>query len=72
MTRLKVKSVYSNIYIQQNAKLHSLFYLQTSGFDGPVIGVLASGTQDRGFKPGRSCRIFRAKKSSAGLPSERM
>jgi hypothetical protein len=28
------------------------------------------GTQVRGFKPGRSRRIFRAKKSSARLPSE--
>jgi hypothetical protein len=32
--------------------------------------VLAFGTQVRGFKPGRSRRIFRAKKSSARLPSE--
>jgi hypothetical protein len=28
------------------------------------------GTQVRGFAPGRSRRIFRAKKSSARLPSE--
>jgi len=32
--------------------------------------VLAFSTQDCGFKPGRSRRIFRAKKSSALLPSE--
>jgi len=32
--------------------------------------VLAFGTQVRGFKPGRSRRIFRGKKSSARLPSE--
>jgi hypothetical protein len=32
--------------------------------------VLAFGTQVRGFKPGRSRWIFRAKKSSARLPSE--
>ena len=32
--------------------------------------VLAFGTQVRGFAPGRSRRIFRAKKSSAHLPSE--
>ena len=32
--------------------------------------VLAFGTQVRRFKPGRSRRIFRAKKSSACLPSE--
>ena len=34
------------------------------------IRVLASGTRVRGFKPVRSRRIFRAKKSSARLPSE--
>jgi hypothetical protein len=27
-----------------------------------VVSTLASGTQDRGFEPGRSLRIFRAKK----------
>jgi hypothetical protein len=32
--------------------------------------VMAFGTQVRGFAPGRSRRIFRAKKSSARLPSE--
>jgi len=32
--------------------------------------VLAFGTQVRGFAPGQSRRIFRAKKSSARLPSE--
>ena len=32
--------------------------------------VLAFNIQVRGFKPGRSRRIFRAKKSSARLPSE--
>ena len=41
-----------------------------SGFGGLVVSVLASGTQDREFKPGRSRRIFRAKKSSSRLPSE--
>ena len=32
--------------------------------------VLAFSTQVHGFKPGRGRRIFRAKKSSARLPSE--
>jgi hypothetical protein len=32
-----------------------------SGFGGLVVSVLASGTQDRGFTPSRSSRIFRAK-----------
>ena len=29
-----------------------------SGFGGLVVNMLASGTQDRGFDPGRSRRIF--------------
>jgi hypothetical protein len=41
-----------------------------NGFGGLVVSMLASGTQVRGFKPGRSRRIFRAKKSLACLPSE--
>jgi hypothetical protein len=41
-----------------------------TGFGDLVISMLASGTQVRGSKPGRSRRIFRAKKSAACLPSE--
>ena len=33
-----------------------------------MVSMLASGTQDRGFDPSRSRRIFRAKKSTACLP----
>ena len=33
-----------------------------------MVNMLASGTQVRGFDPGRSRRIFRAKKSTACLP----
>jgi len=44
--------------------------LSTVGFGGLVVSMLASGTQDRWFEPGQSRRIFRAKKSSARLPSE--
>ena len=33
-----------------------------------MVSMLASGTQDGGFDPGRSRRIFRAKKSTACLP----
>jgi hypothetical protein len=47
-------------------------------YDGNQVAVwwsrgtmLAFGIQVHGFKPGRSRRIFRAKKSSARLPSER-
>ena len=38
------------------------------GFAGLVVSMLASGTQDRGFDPGRSRQIFWAKKSTACLP----
>jgi hypothetical protein len=36
--------------------------LQASGFGGLVVSMLDSGTQDRGFSPGRSRRIFGRKK----------
>ena len=44
------------------------FIIHCFGFGGLVVSMLASGTQDRGFDPGRSRRIFRAKKSTACLP----
>jgi hypothetical protein len=50
--------------------LRVLFYGELSGFGGLVVSMLVSGTQDRGFTPSQSCRIFWAKKSSACLPSE--
>jgi hypothetical protein len=43
---------------------------EVSGFGGLVVSMLAYGTQDRGFAPGRSRRIFRAKNSSALISSE--
>jgi hypothetical protein len=42
-----------------------LYNVQTeviSGFGGLGVSVLASGTQVRGFKPGRSRRIFKGGK----------
>ena len=39
-----------------------------TNFGGLVVSMLASGTQERGFDPGRSRRIFRAKESTACLP----
>jgi hypothetical protein len=36
--------------------------LTVSGFGGLGVSVLASGTQVRGFKPGRSRRIFKGRK----------
>jgi hypothetical protein len=44
--------------------------LASGTFGGLVVSMLASGTQVRGFKRGLSRLIFRAKKSSACLPSE--
>jgi hypothetical protein len=42
-----------------------------NGCGGLVVSMLNSDTQVRGFKPGRSRRIFRGEKiSSACLPSE--
>ena len=38
----------------------TLVPLVASGFGGLRVSVLASGTRVRGFKPGRSRRIFRA------------
>jgi hypothetical protein len=38
------------------------FYMPFSGFGGLGVSVLASGTQVRGFKPGRSRRIFKGGK----------
>jgi hypothetical protein len=43
---------------------------QFSGFGGLVVSMRASCTQDRGFEHGRNRLIFRAKKSTACLPSE--
>jgi hypothetical protein len=40
------------------------------GFGSLVVSILVSGTQVRGFKPGRNHRIFRTKISTACLPSE--
>ena len=41
-------------------------------FGGLEVSVLAFGTQVRGFKPGRSRRIFSGEKSSTRFPSEGM
>ena len=37
-------------------------YIGVSGFGGLSVSMLASGTRFRWFKPGRSRRVFRAKK----------
>jgi hypothetical protein len=49
---------------------HYKHYMGTAAGIGLVLSMLASGTQDRGFEPGRNLRIFRAKKFTACLPSE--
>jgi hypothetical protein len=40
--------------------LYQLFH-HVSGFCGLAVSMLASGTQDRGLKPGRSFQIFEQK-----------
>jgi hypothetical protein len=45
-----------------------MYQYTDSGCGGLVVGMLASGTQDRGFAPGRNRRIFRAKKIQS-MPS---
>jgi hypothetical protein len=56
---------------KQRFSFGDILTLPSSGFGGRVVSMLASGTHVRGFKPGRSRLIFRAKKSSACLPLER-
>ena len=56
--------------IQYNNLFYLLFIILYKRLRWSRGSVLAFSTQVRGFKPGRSRRIFRAKKSSARLPSE--
>jgi hypothetical protein len=58
-------SVYFLSYVHKiHPPIFSVKKLNVSGVGGLVVSMLASGTQVRGFKPGRRRRIFRAKKSS--------
>ena len=58
--------LYTNMYIPKKLEvIHKVHRLRWSRGS-----VLTFSTQVCGFKPGRSLRIFRAKKSSARLPSE--
>jgi hypothetical protein len=66
---------YTNSYIHciLLEKQHNQFCLKVTHKDdgGLVVSMLASGTQDLEFEPGRTLRIFLAKKkSTACLPSE--
>jgi hypothetical protein len=60
---IKFPSIVDSLSIQPIVLLKRLRWSRSS--------VLAFGTQVCGFAPGRSRRIFRAKKSSARLPSEK-
>jgi hypothetical protein len=42
--------------------LRSLFVMVKISFGGLVVNMLASGTQDHGIAPGRSCQIFSGEK----------
>jgi hypothetical protein len=41
-----------------HGSLYGELYFEHSGFGGLCVSMLASGTQDRGFAPDRSRRIF--------------
>jgi hypothetical protein len=63
--------ILTSILVQQTNITRTQYFIYIyKGFDGLVVRLLASGTQDRGFSPGRSRGIFRAKISSACLSSE--
>ena len=49
-------------------ELYSVRY-ELNGFGGLVVSMLASGTQVRGFKPGRSRWIFRESEKILLMPS---
>jgi hypothetical protein len=56
------------IYSPENILTRDWPYLNTylftpCGLGGLVVSMLASGTQDRGFTPGRSLRIFSGEKN---------
>jgi hypothetical protein len=52
----------SNVVIGSTMFQHKNIHKSTwTAPDRSVVSMLASGTQDRGFEPGRSRRIFRAK-----------
>jgi len=68
-TTVPDKQILLNIGNIQHDFSFLLLTYNRSGFGGLEVSVLAFGTRVRGFKPGRSRRIFRAKKSSARLPS---
>jgi hypothetical protein len=67
--RSSMFSLYFNFSPKSSTNLSHLLIMSHSGFDG-LVSMLASGTQDRGFEPDRSPRMFRTKKSTACLPSE--
>jgi hypothetical protein len=47
---------------QEISFVHQALFPKCSGFGGLVVSVLASGTQDHGFQPSQSRRIFRGEK----------
>jgi uncharacterized protein (DUF1786 family) len=61
---------HNHTVIHLHNTLFFVFTCSLMGFGGLVVSMLASGTQDHGFEPGRSRRIFRVKKSAAHLPLE--
>jgi hypothetical protein len=69
VTLIKCREIVVSIY-SLITSADSLSSVPASSFGDLVVSMLASGTQDCRFKPGRSRLIFGVKKSTACLPSE--
>jgi hypothetical protein len=57
-----VSAILSTLLTYSYLHLHVAVNYNDSGFGGLVVSMLPSGTQDRGFAPDRSRRIFPAGK----------
>jgi hypothetical protein len=53
-------STFGDCDILNHVSASCVMYYSISSFSGLVVRMLASGTQDRGFEPGQSRRIFRS------------
>ena len=61
-----ITGLYIQIIKKYGKAIRNCKVVSKSGFGGLRVSVLATGTQVRGFKPGRSRRIFRVRLPSGG------
>jgi hypothetical protein len=52
----------NKLYTHSASSCFSLQRISISGFGGPVVSILPSGTRVRGFEPGQNRRIFQGEK----------